>query len=498
MPTATTSLTQRVLGHLARMDEEGAAARVPDLDVFRSKARWICRSISPWIDLEAVFDVAIRLLLVTLNTTTPSWQFPALIKALADNRDEYNVFLAMMTKAMREARSQDTNLIKTNINKVLAVDPDNSPFSPAIPEAKALRGWKHVETGRALAPFKHKARFSEHPTKYRTRAEAGKIKPRLSDLPSFLYPSDAVYHRQRRDDGLFRGHAVIRALRGIYTGESSIVKGHRNSRRLGQGEKHGMRLVTPQAVAYAATQVYVNSTSLETWGGKWGYFDIEGFYNACVEMFTKKPNNPWAIETLKFLTSQVPSLNRDHNSKGGLLEDPDAEPIDPEDPTGILSMWEERDNETDIPANRDEDPEEDDDLHLCDDSETEQDSHEPARPDRAVSAPSTQNPPVRQPVPAPHPAPSAPSPHRLPVASSSALPQPQPPAPRRSRSPTRALSQTPSPQLVPQKRRLLRQRTSATVEPEDNDEEPEAPSAPAKRSKAAKTPRQTRNKKKTA
>ncbi|KAF9559483.1 hypothetical protein CPC08DRAFT_763242 [Agrocybe pediades] len=277
-----------------------------------------------------------------------------------------------MSKTMREARSQDTNLMKTEINKALALDPDNKPIAPAIDEAKALRGWKHFEPAHALVPFKHKAQFLKRPTKYRTRAEAGKIEPRLSDLPSFLYPEDAVYRRRRRDKGLFRGHAVIHALRGIYTGESSMVKGR------------------------------------------------------CICCH----------------------------------------------------------------------PEEDD-LHLSDDSETEQDHNEPARPGRAVSVPSTRNPPVCQPVPAPPPAPSPSSAPRPPVASSSASPQPQQPAPPRSRSPTPAQPPSP-PSQVPKKRRLLRHHINATVDPEDDEEEPEAPSVPPKRSKAAKTPRQTRNKKKTA
>lgn len=114
-------------------------------------------------------------------------------------------------------------------------------------------------------------------------------------------------------------------LRLIYTGESSVLTGHRAATKPSQAEIHGMREVTPEAVAYTACQVssrykvahicwtllmfikiYINLSSLENWAAEDGYFSIEDLFDICMSYFTAEPiDEEWTHDTLKYLTRYV-------------------------------------------------------------------------------------------------------------------------------------------------------------------------------------------------
>jgi hypothetical protein len=83
-----------------------------------------------------------------------------------------------------------------------------------------------------------------------------------------------MYNVENLDNGLFRGHVLIRVrffylkdptltltltvlqgLRLIYTGDSSVLTGHRAASKPSKAEKYSMREVTPESIAYVATQV---------------------------------------------------------------------------------------------------------------------------------------------------------------------------------------------------------------------------------------------------
>ncbi|KAF9554495.1 hypothetical protein CPC08DRAFT_783685 [Agrocybe pediades] len=186
---------------------------------------------------------------------------------------------------------------------------------------------------------------------------AGTIVVTAQDLPSFLYEEGFKYDPKVPEYGLFRSHTMIRALRLLYTGSSSILTGHRNASRDGQAELHGMRSVTVHAVAYTATQVYINLTSLERLAVQFDHFNLEKFHtpnpaknkpiilsgvNTIIGILTKDSKHPWVVETLQFLTG-LPLLNRKKKGKKGKasLNDPCEE--DNIDPTGILALWKKRD-----------------------------------------------------------------------------------------------------------------------------------------------------------
>ena len=96
---------------------------------------------------------------------------------------------------------------------------------------------------------------------------------KASDLPSFLYPHGTMYDEENLDSGLFRGHVLIRVcfffwiswiltgsycviqgLQLIYTGNSSVLTGHRAASKPSKAKKYSMREVTPESMAYIVTQ----------------------------------------------------------------------------------------------------------------------------------------------------------------------------------------------------------------------------------------------------
>ena len=114
----------------------------------------------------------------------------------------------------------------------------------------------------------------------------------------------------------------------IYTGSSSAFTGHRSAPRPSQAEMHGMREVFPEAIAYAAVQVSIQSLhylfilfhstgfpqayyglcSLDGWAMEDRFFKLKTFFDKCVKLFTEDPDDPWVIDTLQFLTRYFHSI----------------------------------------------------------------------------------------------------------------------------------------------------------------------------------------------
>ncbi|KAF8187799.1 hypothetical protein BJ912DRAFT_969709, partial [Pholiota molesta] len=257
--------------------------------------------------------------------------------------------LQTLTGHMREARAQDTNAMKVAIVSLLPLDPSRDVVMPPItgPE-KFKRGWNHLWTARFLCPLKDRELFEANPHAYMKQVKDGKIKLRAKNLPSFLYAEGTTYSATQQDKGLFRGHVVIRALRLIFTGNSSVFTGHRSASKQSQAEIHDMRCVTPEALAYVCCQIYVNLSTLEQWSTMDSYFDVEKFYKIIIGLF-KEPHSRWAKDTLEFLTTELPALKRKVKRKrAALIDDSEAEESD-SDPTGILAQQAARlDEDSDI------------------------------------------------------------------------------------------------------------------------------------------------------
>ncbi|KAF9473391.1 hypothetical protein BDN70DRAFT_937463 [Pholiota conissans] len=143
----------------------------------------------------------------------------------------------------------------------------------------------------------------------------GTIKLTASQWPSYLYPSGTVYNRASIDEGLFRSSTLINFLRNICTGPTSTDDGIRRASKPSKAEIHGMDRVFGRCVAYVAA--YFSLSSIEQWSSspQDGYFDLDDFYDRCVDLFERDPTDPWVEETLNFLTGELPSLKRNYKQK---------------------------------------------------------------------------------------------------------------------------------------------------------------------------------------
>ena len=115
-------------------------------------------------------------------------------------------------------------------------------------------------------------------------------------------------------------------LRLIFTGDSSVLTGHRAASKPSKAEKYSMQEITPESVAYIATQIsfsphsalanllffpfspsqiYFSLCCFDSWGMKDGYFNLEHFYNVFLRLFTANPGDEWVKETLAYLTWSI-------------------------------------------------------------------------------------------------------------------------------------------------------------------------------------------------
>jgi len=177
----------------------------------------------------------------------------------------------------------------------------------------------------------------------------GMIRLRASQWPSFLYPHNAVFNSSDRAKGLFRGHVFLRVLRHIYTGPSSSINKFRAASKLSKGEIHGMKEVTGRHVAYAALQTYFALCSIESWSSEMrdAYFEPFSFFHNCVTMFEDQPDSVWVKETLRYLTSELPSLARQSKLKRGraILSDSEVDTSENEFATTLAQQRGEEEEE---------------------------------------------------------------------------------------------------------------------------------------------------------
>ncbi|KAF8870042.1 hypothetical protein CPB84DRAFT_1754681, partial [Gymnopilus junonius] len=170
--------------------------------------------------------------------------------------------------------------------------------APIVGARKDNRGFFHRDTARALTPLRLIAQFDANPQVFMAKVQNGTILMTVKEYPSFLYPAGTVYNQEDPAAGLFQGATFIRALRTIYTGNSSALDGYRVAPKDSQAEINGM------------TEVHFSLSDVATWADiDRSPFRYYNFYLKCMQLFAD-PDDEWVKETLEFLTSQIPSLKR--------------------------------------------------------------------------------------------------------------------------------------------------------------------------------------------
>ncbi|PSS31972.1 hypothetical protein PHLCEN_2v2261, partial [Hermanssonia centrifuga] len=239
------------------------------------EARWIARSISPFLDLDRViFDgqrlsgdpngpiadklkemspqeishlrktyMALKELVTTLREDEESWDSEC---------ESLETLIATLDGFSGKGRSDDLGQLK---NAVLGFIPkrDGVDLLALNDPNKSSRGWAHVTTARLLCPCNRLDEFDLNPKKFCRDVENGVIMIMADDLPCFLYPEDK-YNPDNVEEGLLRGEYLRSVFRFIYTGPRTATKEAPgpSAGRPGKAKLYNMTRVTPQSIAYAA------------------------------------------------------------------------------------------------------------------------------------------------------------------------------------------------------------------------------------------------------
>ncbi|KAH9166552.1 hypothetical protein EDB89DRAFT_1984315 [Lactarius sanguifluus] len=272
------------------------------------------------------------------------------IIASREDLGAYHDFCAMLAELMSDARATDTNRLVDRVLSYIPFNISTDPIPLLPPGDKSRRGWNHDATAAALCPLKLRTQFKLDPIGFRNSVQSGTLRIKTGDYPCFLYPHDITYDPGDRAKGLFRGHIFIRALRSVYTGPSSAFTGHRTAARASNSELNGMTQVSPEMVAYISVQTHYALSDIGNWGDiSRSSFQYQRFFKNIIKLFRNR-DSAWVIETLKYLTNELPTLKRrcrGHNN------DPDSDPDqDSEDETETM-LAQQRDNDTGEPQDDD-------------------------------------------------------------------------------------------------------------------------------------------------
>ncbi|KAF8171892.1 hypothetical protein BJ912DRAFT_1065937 [Pholiota molesta] len=298
------------------------------LKPYQHAARWIPVAIGPFISISAALLAGTARINHSelppkmgeedvLNFEMLSNACPGLkqaLKAFKGDSSLVKCFVGHLSAAANSARAEDTSSCRKAVPAYIL--PSDHTDDDDL-EKKSNRGWNNHYTARLLCPLKYLEEFDEDYDLFMGKVLDGTIRLKASQWPSFLYPSGAVYNSKCIDEGLFRGEVMLQFLRNICTGPTSARDGIRRASKPSKAEIHGMDHVFGRCVAYVAVQAYFSLSAIEHWSSspQEGYFNLVDFFNRCVNLFESDPTDPWVVETLDCLTSELPSLKREYKGK---------------------------------------------------------------------------------------------------------------------------------------------------------------------------------------
>ncbi|KAI0063165.1 hypothetical protein BV25DRAFT_1915489 [Artomyces pyxidatus] len=323
----------------------GAAADEPDLeselsmtDAYANLARGIPRCHELYVSLKDMFRVGAREVFdissgeedpdsdeESTNVLHASHEvqaytlkvFDEILGAVPGFRDrlrnfgiyqQFDAFLASMTKLGRTARSNDTTRLKV-LAETHAPLVFNGGLTPpfATPSSKTERGFNHPELARLLCPAVELEKFDATPIDARGNLlKTGRIAVNAKRWPTFLYENYKCDPKEP-EKGLFRGPLFLRTYRHLFTGPRSprqplgkVPQGGRPT----NAQLHGLTGVTPRTIAYSAVHGRFSISHIEQWQVEDGDFNYKEFYYNIIELF-EDTEDPWVQETIQWLNAAI-------------------------------------------------------------------------------------------------------------------------------------------------------------------------------------------------
>ncbi|GLB41608.1 hypothetical protein LshimejAT787_1002080 [Lyophyllum shimeji] len=316
-----------------------------DLDAYSKAAKWLCRSLDPFINFFEILTVCASL--TGSGRENDRWKehllecseehfheiyavlrakirgFRTHISELEHHGEDLEALAKLMSESAARARSDDIGSLRDAGLAYVELDTKLDPSIPPRSQKSEHRGFRNLTTARLLCPVRVLAEFKANSAQTIEKLHDGRIQVTGDDLPSFLYP-DGQYDPEDLDKGLMRGPLVVRIWRHLFTSPSSAVIPLGQQRAVKtkgcQATMNGLTTPTPATIAYAALQTYWMLCPLDDWRLDDGVFDKQEFFRNVVNIFSMgqwedvdSENNEWAEETLRWWEEQVlplKALNR--------------------------------------------------------------------------------------------------------------------------------------------------------------------------------------------
>ncbi|KAG6831421.1 hypothetical protein H0H92_010634 [Tricholoma furcatifolium] len=228
-------------------------------------------------------------------------------------------FIDLLSKAAASARTADTHKVSTSICELMLEFSDDCATLP-IPFQKPVRGWEHFDTGCLNCPARY---YNDYDTDLLAQLKSGGIEVTADDFPAFMYDASLMDD----DDilaGLCRGFLLIRTVRHIFFG-SGVPRMKKPGTKPTVGEKLGVKVITPEMIAYAACQARHALSSAEEWPNQDMLFVPQDFYYNVLFLF-EDIESQWCQETLNFWQQTFFTHNGHTRSKARLT----VPPLDPD------------------------------------------------------------------------------------------------------------------------------------------------------------------------
>ncbi|PSR73080.1 hypothetical protein PHLCEN_2v11050 [Hermanssonia centrifuga] len=286
------------------------------------EARWISRSISPFLILDTIICDGQRLpadpgapvgkelqCMSSAALTDLRESYSMLKKTITTIREDEELWtdtqsespltdlIATLEKYASRGRSDDLGVLKKDVLGYIPKCPGVESLEINNPN-KSARGWSHITTARLLCPANRLVEFDGDPMKFCRDVEHGIIKLDSGDLPCFLY-AGGRFNPIDVEEGLLRGEFLLSVYRCIFTGPRTAMKESRgpSAGRPSKAKKSGMTKVTPRTIAYAAVLGRFSISGQDEWSLEDGSYKLEDLFKTILEAFDDL-NDPWCVSTL--------------------------------------------------------------------------------------------------------------------------------------------------------------------------------------------------------
>ncbi|KAJ3552780.1 hypothetical protein NM688_g3973 [Phlebia brevispora] len=248
--------------------------------------------------------------------------------------DFLNKFCRFISFNYRAARQEDTNKLKEYV--VVLLGPPPAGVKPLkMKGSKSERGFNHVQSAHMLCPRILLPLFDTNPKRFMEMVKNGKVLITADAFPTFMYDEQEDFDEKNIQKGFCRSQFLLKAYRNRFTGPRSSEKetpGLIGSGKKSIAEDNNMHKVTPDSVAYIATQTCMALGTLEQFGPEEGKFSYVEFFHM-IRALLSDEEDPWAVETMQWWNQWVFGINTENGT--GATQDANAQDV-----TMIKSMAE--------------------------------------------------------------------------------------------------------------------------------------------------------------